>query len=138
MIRERSPLAKTALVTGVAVVVGLVGAFALERFPFPPGGPPPGLLVTLIRIELFVTTFNLVVLVALTGTYVVLYRDLPNKYTRSMLVLSAALLLYAITSNPYVPALFGFPPRPDFGPFVFLPDLFVGMAIVVIFYQSQA
>lgn len=138
MIRERSPLAKTALVTGIAVLVGLAAAFAIERFPFPPGGPPPGLLVTLIRIELFVATFNLVVLVALTGTYVVLYRDLPNKYTRSMLVLSAALLLYAITSNPYVPVLFGFPPRPDFGPFVFLPDLFVGMAIVVIFYQSQA
>ncbi|ESP89388.1 hypothetical protein [Candidatus Halobonum tyrrellensis] len=91
----------------------------------------------LIRVELFVTTFTLVMLVALTATYAGLYRDLPNKYTRSMLVLSVALLLYAVTSNPYVPVLFGFPLRPGIGPFVFLPDVFVGLAIAVLFYQSQ-
>ena len=137
MIRERSPLAKTAIVTGVAALVGLAATLALGQFPPSPWGPPE-LLVFLVRVQVFVTTFNLVMLLALTGSYVSLYRDLPNRYTRSMLVLSLALLLYALTSNPYVPLLFGFPPRPDLGPFVFLPDAFVGLAIVVIFYQSQA
>lgn len=137
MMRERSALVKTAIVTGAAVLVGLVATLTLGRFPPSPWGPP-GLLVFLVRVQLFVTTFNLVMLVALTGSYVSLYRDLPNRYTRSMLVLSVALLLYALTSNPFVPLLFGFPPRPDLGPFVFLPDLFVGLAIIVIFYQSQA
>lgn len=136
MIRERSPLVTTVIVTGVAVIVGLLATLALGQFPPSPWGPPE-LLVFLVRVQLFVTTFNLVLLLALTGSYVSLYRDLPNRYTRSMLVLSLALLLYALSSNPYVSLLFGFAPRPDLGPFVFLPDLFVGLAIVVIFYQSQ-
>jgi len=42
--------------------------------------------------EVFFTTLNLVLLVTLAAIYVQLYRDLPNKYTASLLVLSLALL----------------------------------------------
>lgn len=137
MIRERTPAVKTAIVVAVAIIVGLIAAVTLQRIPIPRHGPPEVFLMTIIRIELLITTFNLVVLLALTGSYISLYRDLPNKYTRSLVVLSFALLLYAFTSNPLVPFLFGFPPKPDLGPFVFLPDLFVSVAVVVLFYQSQ-
>jgi hypothetical protein len=104
-------------------------------------GPPwrtlPADLLFLIRVEVFVTTFDLLVLLALTGVYVALYRDLPNKYTVSLVGLSLALVLYAFTSSPLVHVLFGFRPRPNVGPFVFVPDLFVGAAAVVLLYQSQ-
>jgi len=87
--------------------------------------------------EVFFTTLNLVLLVALAVIYVQLYRDLPNKYTASLLVLSLALLLYAGTSNPVVHNVFGFRPRPNIGAFVFLTDFFIGLAILVLLYQSQ-
>ncbi|WP_244605271.1 hypothetical protein [Halorussus halobius] len=67
--------------------------------------------------KVFFTTLNRLLLVALAGIYVRLYRDLPNKYTRSLLVLSLALLLYAFTSNPLVQVVFGFHPRPEIGVF---------------------
>lgn len=136
MTHERSALVKTGIVAAVAAVAGYAATLTLGRTPPFPFGPPE-LLVALVRIQLFVTTFNLIVLVLLIRSYVSLYRGLPNKYTRSMLVLSVALLLYALTSNPYVAALFGFSPGVDLGPFLFIPHVFVGVGIVVLFYQSQ-
>lgn len=137
MMRELSSLSKTALVTGIATVLGLLSTVVLPNVPLPPRAPKLELVHLLVRIELFVTTFNLVLLLALTWAYVSLYRDLPNKYSMSLVVLSLALLLYAITSNPLVQLLFGFPPVSDLGPFGFIPDIFVGFAIIVLFYQSQ-
>ncbi|RJX42101.1 hypothetical protein DM826_10640 [Halonotius aquaticus] len=87
--------------------------------------------------EVFFTTLNLVLLVVLLAIYVQLYRDLPNKYTASLLVLSLALFLYAFSSNPLVHNIFGFRPRPNIGAFVFIPDFFIGLAILVLLYQSQ-
>lgn len=135
MTRKLSPLSKTVLVTGVAALIGLTFAFAEVLSLF--SGPLPELRVFLIRVKLFVATFNLVLLVILTGTYLSLYRDLPNKYTRSLTVLSLALLLYAVTTNPFTHLLFGFRPVLGLGPFTYLSDIFVGLAIIVLFYQSQ-
>jgi small-conductance mechanosensitive channel len=138
MIRDASPRRAAALATLVATVVAAVFAVAV---PIPFHGPLdralPARIALLVRLEVFFTTANLLLLLALGASYVGLYRDLPNKYTRSLLVLCAALLLYATTSNPVVHLLSGFRPRPNVGPFVFVPDLFVGLAIVVLLYQSR-
>jgi hypothetical protein len=136
MIRNRTPRIKTLIVVIVAALAGLIATLAVGLFPHPPG-PPSDLLLVLVRIQLFVTTFNFVLLLALLWAYVSIYRDLPNKYTRSLILLSLALLLYAVTSNPLVHLLFGFKGPPSTGPFVFIPHLFVGAAISVLFYQSQ-
>jgi len=86
----------------------------------------------------FFTTLNLVLLVTLAAIYVQLYRDLPNKYTASLFVPKVSRCsLYAGTSNPVVHNVFGFHPRPNIGAFVFLPDFFIGLAILVLLYQSQ-
>lgn len=138
MIRNSSPLTKTAIVTGTAAVLGLLSTVAMTLAqPFPPHHPAAEFIRFLISVQLFVTTFNLVLLLALTWAYVSLYRELPNKYSMSLVVLSLALLLYALTSNPLIPLLFGFPPVGNLGPFSFIPDVFVGLAIIVLFYQSQ-
>ena len=138
MIRDLSPKAATVLVTAVGIVLSL-SFTALIPIPVhgPPGKEVPAEIILLIRSEVFFTTLNLFLLLALTGIYTKLYRDLPNKYTVSLLLLSLALVLYAFTSNPVVHFLFGLRPRPNIGAFVFIPDLFVGLAIVVLLYQSQ-
>lgn len=135
MTRKLSPLSKTGIITGVAALIGLAFAFAEVLFLFE--GPLQEIRVFLIRAKLFVATFNLVLLVILMGTYISLYRDIPNKYTRSLIVLSFALLLYAVTTNPFTHILFGFRPDLGLGPFTYLSDIFVGLAIIVLFYQSQ-
>ena len=133
-----TPIRTTAALTGVAGAIALAVTLSTS---IPAHGPPsrslPPQVTLLIRSEVFFTTLNLVLLVALAGIYVRLYRDLPNKYTGSLLVLSSALLLYAFSSNPLVHGLFGFRPRPNIGAFVFIPDLCISFAIVVLIYQSQ-
>ncbi|GGL22786.1 hypothetical protein GCM10009037_02770 [Halarchaeum grantii] len=136
MTRNVTPLAKTALVVALAGVCGALAGLLVPSVPLPPE-LSNSLVETLVRVKFGVATFNLAVLVALVAAYVDVYRDLPNKYTLSLLVTSLALLLYALSANPLVALLFGFPPHPALGPFGFLPDVFVAVAIVVLFYQSQ-
>jgi Kef-type K+ transport system membrane component KefB len=127
-------VASVTVAGGIALVITLLTSI-------PSHGPAarslPSQVELLIRMEVFFTTLNLVLLVALAVVYWRLYRDLPNKYTASLLVLSLALLLYAFTSNPLIHDVLGFRPRPNIGAFVFIPDLFVGVAILVLLYQSQ-
>lgn len=140
MIRNwiESPLGTTVVSATVAGAVALVVALFTS---IPSHGPASRALSPqvelLIRTEVFFTTLNLVLLGALGVVYVRLYRDLPNKYTASLLVLSLALFLYAFTSNPLVHNVLGFRPRPNIGAFVFIPDLFIGFAILILLYQSQ-
>lgn len=138
MKRDLKPRSITALVTGIAIILAFGLVFVLpERLYTPPWVTLPPEIAMLLQIKVFITTLNFLLLLTLTAIYTTLYRDLPNKYTLSLLLLSLALLLYAFTSNPVVQVVFGFSPRPDIGVFGFLPDLFVGIAIVVLLYQSQ-
>jgi len=134
---EYSASTKTTALVAIAGVFGVLAAVGVGLPPGPPEKFRP-LLETFVRVQFGVATFDLVCLVALVAAYVRLYRDLPNKYTASLLGMSVALLLYALSSNPLVSLLFGFPPVSALGPFGFLPDAFVGVAIVILFYQSQA
>lgn len=142
MTRKLSPLAKTALVTGIATVLGLISTMVLPLFfdlpeTLPPYAPSAEFVYLSIQIKVFISTFILVILFALTWSYITLYRELPNKYTLSLVVLSLVLIPYAITSNPLLPLLLGIFPLGQLGPFTFLPDIFVGLATIVLFYQSQ-
>jgi hypothetical protein len=130
------PRSVTALVAGTAVAISFGLVLLLPEGLYTPRRLP-ATIATLLQLKLFFTTVNLLLLLVLSGTYVRLYRDLPNKYSLSLVLLSLALLLYAFTSNPVVQVVFGFRPRPDIGVFGFLPDAFVGLAIVVLLYQSQ-
>lgn len=128
---------KTALVVGAAVIVSAaVTVFTqVSTFGLPGHGPPVG-LETVIQIKLFVTTFNAIVLLALLWNYVTIYRELPNRFTLSLLVFTVALLLYAVSSSPLLALWMGFSHAATLGPFLFLPDAFAGIAVVVLLYQS--
>ena len=135
---ERDPLRTVALVAGVAAVVGLLVALGVSA----PVGPRRGMMGmgvmdTFLQVKVFLATFNLLVLLALTGTYLSLYRELPNQFTLSLLLFSAALMLYALASNPLLHLLFGFRGGVALGPFTFLPDAFAAVAVLVLLYQSN-
>jgi len=131
-----APFRRTFIVAASALAVSAVLTVLVSLVVAPrlPGGP--GLAGFLI-IKLFTSTFNVLVLLALTGAYVSLYRDLPNRFTLSLVVFTVALLFYALSSNPILFLLIGFT-RVGVGLSVltFLPDLFASVAIVVLLYQS--
>ncbi|SFR51990.1 hypothetical protein [Halogeometricum limi] len=130
---DPDPTTRTLFVTLLGVLVALV---ATVFTPVLAGRPVDLRLPMLLRVKLFVSTFNVALLVALAYNYVRVYRDLPNPFTMSLVVFTLALLLYALTSNPLAAVLFGFRPTVSIGPFTFLPDLFAAVAVVVLLYQS--
>lgn len=135
MIRDLDPLETTALLSLAGTIVAFGTGLALPGLVIDPA--VSNYVEAVIRVEVFFSTFNSVVLVVLVGTYYQLYRGLPNKYTVSLLLLGIALLLFAVTGHPLLHVLMGFVPTVSVGPFTFIPDLFVSMAVIILFYQSQ-
>ncbi|WP_195759376.1 MULTISPECIES: hypothetical protein [Haloferax] len=127
------PTTPTLLLTLVGVLVALVVTLAVPALL---GRDLRPRLALFLQVKLFVSTFNVALLVALAYNYVRVYRDLPNPFTMSLVVFTFALLLYALTSNPLAAVVFGFRPAVSIGPFTFLPDLFAAVAVVVLLYQS--
>ena len=134
------PLRKVGVIVSVAAVIsGLIALFFDPAFVSGMGrGMRQGVhsfeLVTEVR--LFLSTFNVLLLLALAWSYMMVYRDLPNQFTFSLLLFAVALLLYAVASNPAIHLLFGYRGGPGLGPFAFLPDLFAALAVTVLLYQS--
>jgi hypothetical protein len=137
--RNDTGLLKTAAVIGLAALVSgaITLSVGLSNFAAPGHGPPVS-IETVVRIKLFVTTLNVVMLLALLWNYVAVYRDLPNRFTLSLLLFTVALLLYAVSSNPLLSLLLGFRHGTTLGPFVFIPDVFASIAVVVLLYQSYS
>src|SRR6056297_1048279 len=106
--RNNTGLLKTGAVVGIAAVISGVIALSvsLPNLGIPAHAPPVG-MESVLRIKLFVTTLNVVVLLALLWNYIAVYRDLPNRFTLSLLLITVALLLYAVSSNPLLPLLLG-------------------------------
>ncbi|MFB6125423.1 MAG: hypothetical protein ABEJ59_05640 [Halanaeroarchaeum sp.] len=136
---RRAAARRVAVVVGIALVASAAVSLLVEPQVRGPGmGPgamhPAG--TAYFQARLFISTFNVVVLFALTGSYLGLYRELPTRFTGSLLLFSVALTLYALSANPAVQVLFGFRGGTGLGPFTFLPDLFASVAVVVLLYQS--
>ncbi|MFC7202572.1 hypothetical protein ACFQJC_03535 [Haloferax namakaokahaiae] len=130
---DPDPTTRTLLITLVGVLVALVATLGLPAVLGRPLGPR---LALFLQVKLLVSTFNVVLLVALAFNYLRVYFDLPNPFTMSLVVFTVALLLYAVTSNPLAAIVFGFRPQVSIGAFTFLPDLFASVAVVVLLYQS--
>ncbi len=85
--------------------------------------------------KIFFTSFNIVVLTALTYNYFLIYQDVPTSMSRGLTMFSAALLLYALTSSPILHAAIGFE-NISIGIFTYVPDMFVSAASSIILYES--
>lgn len=78
----------------------------------------------------------MVFLLALGLSYLSVYRELPNPFTRSLLVVTAPLFLYAVAPNPVVSIVSGYRGGVRLGPLTFLPDLFAAVAVSLLRYGS--
>ena len=134
---SHDPVVRTVAVAAFAVLLALALTVLFSRFFLGPRLDGHPQLAFALSVKLFVSTFNVAVLVALVATYVAIYRDIPNPFTLSLILFSVALLLYAVTSNPVVQLLAGVRPTTQLGVFTFLPDLFAGVAVVALLYQSN-
>jgi len=148
-----NPLLWVLLVLAIATVVGVIAALVSDvpvrvfggmhngGMGHGPGMGTGGAIGTpfepLVLVKVFLATFNLVVILALGWSYLTLYRDLPNRFTGSLLLVTGALFLYALASNPVVSLVFGYRGDIGLGPFTFLPDLFAAIAVTVLLYQSS-
>lgn len=129
---------RVAIVVVGAILVSTLVSLVVDPHVRGPGmGHAMGPISTLfVQLRLFISTFNVLVILALTVSYLQLYRDLPTRFTGSLLLFSVALLLYALAASPAIQLLFGFRGGTGLGPFAFLPDLFASVAVVVLLHQS--
>ncbi len=88
-----------------------------------------------ISIKTAVTLINIVIALILIAGYVKIYREVKSDFTVGLIVVMFALLLYAITSNPFIQYLFSYRGF-GLGPFILLPDIFTTIALSVLLYLS--
>ena len=88
-----------------------------------------------VSMKTAVTLINTVIALILIGMYVNIYRKVKSDFTIGLIVVMFALLLYAITSNPFIHTLFSYRGF-GMGPFIMLPDIFATIALSVLLYLS--
>lgn len=82
-----------------------------------------------------VSTLNMILLLMLLAIYVSAYRETKSEFLVGLIIFDLAMLFYAVSSNPFVHAYFGFHEIGP-GPFVMLPDLFSLAAVIVLLVQA--
>lgn len=103
-------MVRTVAVVPLGVLVALALTVLFGQFILGPRLESHPRLAFALSFKLFVSTSNAAVLPVLVGTYVGIYRDIPNPFTLSLIPFSLALLRYAVTSNPVVKVYAGVRP----------------------------
>jgi hypothetical protein len=81
------------------------------------------------------STVNLILLVVLLVIYVGVYSETRSEFALWLVIFSLAMMMYAITSNPWLHRVFGFEAY-GLGPFAFFPDLFTLIALAVLLFHA--
>jgi len=81
------------------------------------------------------STINTILLLILLAIYVSTYRETRSEFLVGLIIFDLAMLFYAVSSNPFVHAYFGFHESGP-GPFVMLPDFFSLAAVIVLLVQA--
>lgn len=103
-----------------------------------PGGPGQGMRMHgdfewYYSVKGVLSTVNLVLLVILLIIYLRVYSDTRSEFALGLVVFALAMMMYAITSNPWLQSGFGFRGS-GLGPFAFFPDLFALVALVILLF----
>jgi hypothetical protein len=107
------------------------------QFPFGPRLPLniPGDIEFFYTAKTVISSVNIVLLIFLMAMYISIYQKTRSEFTIGLIIFSAAFLMYALTSNPFVIMAFGFR-LVGLGPFALLPDVFALGALAVLVYFS--
>lgn len=124
------------LIIGLVSLVSLMITFLFLQVVGSPGMPRSRYFESFFMMKIFISTLNVFLIIFLILNYFSIYKDMPNRFTLSLIIFSIALLLYALSSNPFLPLLFGFRHGVSLGPFAFIPDMFATAAVTILLYQS--
>jgi hypothetical protein len=145
MVKRMSKNLKIVLMLVILMAVAL-GAALWAEYTFyqpvnplrplpPPPNSNPGDLGIFYMAEAVVSSLNMALLVFLLIMNADMLRKTRSKFTFGLLILSAALFVNVLTSNPLVIGAFGYH-QEGLGPFALLPDLFVLVVLSVLLYLS--
>ena len=121
----------------IVVIVIAVLALSMPLLAFAQlGGPGQGMRMRgdfewYYTVKGILSTVNLVLLVLLLIIYFGVYSDTRSEFALGIIVFALAMMMYAITSNPWLQSGFGFRGS-GLGPFAFFPDLFTLIALVIL------
>jgi len=126
------------IVVAILAAIWATSTFWYPRLPWqPPERPPyiPWDIEFFYIAKTVISTINAIILIFLIFVYIDIYRKTRSEFTVGLVIFSATLLLYALTSNPIVIRAFGFRLF-GLGPFALLPDFFTLAALIVLLYLS--
>jgi hypothetical protein len=96
--------------------------------------PLPNML--LINLKVVATLGNIILLLCLLAIYAKNYEQIKSKFALGLIAFIILLLVQALTSNPFVHAIWGFRRIHALGLFMIVPDLFELVALVILLYIS--
>jgi hypothetical protein len=114
-----------------ALLTGLTSVIIAQNIIF----SPTKTIQTVMLVKVFLTSLNIILLLGLTANYLKIYSSMKTPLSRSLLMFSTALLLYAVSSSPLIHVMLNFEII-SIGPFTFLPDIFVTIATAIILRES--
>ena len=131
-----------AIVVPIVLIVGLaLGLLEIVLWPAHggsggpmhpgPAGPPPAVVETFA----LVSAVNLALLAALVIVYVRTYLDTRATFAFGLVAFLIVLLFEAITTSPFVYAVFGYAPG-DLGPFLLVGSILEAAALVIFLVLS--
>lgn len=94
------------------------------------------LLPYYLLVKTIFATLGSILLLSLLLIYFGIYRKTGTRFSLGLIIFSAALLLYTISSNPLIHRFVGFR-RIGLGPLLMIPDLFTCIASAILLYLSR-
>jgi len=125
-----------------AMVIGMIAFIVVQYTDHTPMGQGMGIHKQQGDLEIYYTfkamlaSVNAFLLVNLLVIYLKVYNETGLEFSLGLVIFSAALLLYALTSNPLLVRFAGFMGS-GLGPFAMLPDLFTCIASITLLYMTQ-
>jgi hypothetical protein len=128
------------IVVALVALSALSAIWAMMNLSTPPPGVSrfpifPGDIEAFYVAGTVISTINVTLLIVLLIMYVQIYERTHSEFTVGLIIFSAVLLLYALSSDPIVRWVFGFR-AVGLGPFAMLPDLFTCIALVTLLYLT--
>jgi hypothetical protein len=117
------------IVLGIAASTMRPGPVQHDREPIEPPSE------SIIQAKLVISFVNIFLMCTLLIIYIDIYCTIRSRFTIGLILTISALLIYAITSNPVLQMVLGYPVTGP-GPFMFIPDIFTAMAAGVLTYLS--
>ena len=95
-----------------------------------------GTKLLLFNIKALITFGNLMLLLCLLFIYAKNYGQIKSQFAMGLIAFIVLLIMQALTSNPFVPAMWGIRRMPILGLFAIVPDVFEFVALSVLLYIS--